>query len=99
VWRDSVTIHEIIWLEEIVDKLAQKHRVTMAEVKEVLSSGCYCRFVEKGNLPGEDVYAAFGQTAAGRYLSVFFILKRGSAALVVSARDMSRKERRHYEKA
>ncbi|MBM4030231.1 MAG: BrnT family toxin [Planctomycetes bacterium] len=48
--------------------------------------------------PGEDVYAALGQTDAGRYVAVFFIHKPGHLALVVSARDMDRKERRRYER-
>lgn len=45
---------------------------------------------------GEDVYAAMGQTDAGRYLIIFFISKPNNRALVVSARDMERKERRQY---
>ena len=50
----------------------------------------------KGNRSGEDVYSAMGQTDAGRYLIIFFILKPYHRALVVSARDMDRKERREY---
>jgi uncharacterized DUF497 family protein len=37
-----------------------------------------------------------GQTEAGRYLIVFFIHKKSGAALVISARDMTPKERRRY---
>ena len=49
------------------------------------------------NLYGEDVYAAFGQTLGGRYLSVFFIYKRArKTAVIISARDMSAKERKAY---
>jgi hypothetical protein len=47
---------------------------------------------------GEDVYAAYGRTNAGRYLIVFFINKRRTAALPISARDMSESERSYYEK-
>ncbi|MCI0581245.1 MAG: BrnT family toxin, partial [Chloroflexi bacterium] len=54
------------------------------------------RFVEKGLRPGEDVYSASGSTYAGRYLIVFFILKPGNRALVISARDMDRKERKRH---
>ena len=46
---------------------------------------------------GEDVYAAFGQTLGGRYLSVFFIYKPARmTAVIISARDMSDKERKAY---
>ena len=48
--------------------------------------------------PGENLYAALGQTDAGRYLIVFFVYKTTREALLISARDMSKKERRQYEK-
>ena len=48
-------------------------------------------------MKGEDLYAAYGQTAAGRYLIVFFIHKHPTAALPISARDMSQAERRYYD--
>jgi len=54
--------------------------------------------VESGHRPGEDVYAALGQTDAGRYLIAFFIHKPGHLALILSARDMDGKERRKYER-
>ena len=56
------------------------------------------RFVEKGHRQGENVYAAMGQTNAGRYLIVFFVRKKTQQALILSARDMTRSERRRYEK-
>lgn len=46
---------------------------------------------------GEDVYAAFGRTFAGRYLAVFFIYKpERKTAVVISARDMTERERKTY---
>jgi len=52
--------------------------------------------MKKGRFRGEDVYRALGRTEAGRYLAVFFIHKRTGAALILSARDMDRKERKIY---
>lgn len=46
-------ISGIIWLLEIVEKIARKHRVEQAEVREVLSSSSHFRFVEKGHRRGE----------------------------------------------
>ncbi len=89
-------IRELIWLDEIVEKLAVKHRVAPHEVEEVLLNKPKFRFVEKGNTKGEDVYLALGQTYAGRYLTVLFIYKSFSQALVLSARDMANKERKMY---
>jgi uncharacterized protein len=68
-------IKGIIWIDEIIDKLAIKHNVTQNEVLEVLISQPYFRFIEKGHRPGENVYAALGQPEDGRYLIVFFIYK------------------------
>jgi len=48
--------------------------------------------VQRGHVPGEDVYAAFGQPEAGRYLVVFFSYKRSYEALVISARGMTQAE-------
>jgi uncharacterized DUF497 family protein len=46
----------------------------------------------------EPRYAALGQTDAGRQLSIVFTL-RDTLVRVISARDMSRPERRIYEQA
>jgi uncharacterized DUF497 family protein len=89
-------IHRVIWQPEIEDKLLRKHNVFVEEVEEVLFGKPHIRFVEKGHREGEDLYAAYGQTTAGRWLIVFFVLKGPHEALVLSARDMERKERRLY---
>jgi hypothetical protein len=56
------------------------------------------RFIETGDIEGENLYAALGQTEEGRYLTVYFVHKKTGEALIVSARDMTRKERRTYGK-
>lgn len=91
-------IKQIIWLPDFEDKLYEKHSVSVDDVEEALfnSSPPHIRFMEKGSRKDEDLYAAYGQTIGGRYLVIFFILKSGNAALVISARDMDRKERRRY---
>jgi uncharacterized protein len=93
-----VRITGFVWLEEIVEKLWQKHRVEQYEAEEVVGSRSHFRFVEKGYRAGEDVYAALGQTNGGRYLIVFLVYKNDGRALIVSARDMTPAERRQYEK-
>ncbi|MGD8624390.1 MAG: BrnT family toxin [Anaerolineae bacterium] len=85
-----------VWLEEIVEKIEAKHGVSPEEVEEVFASEPQVRRMEKGHFRGEDVYRALGQTEAGRYLVVFFIYKLTQEALILSARDMDRKERRIY---
>jgi len=91
-------IDDFVWLPDIVEKLIVKHDVTQNETEEVFFNRPHFRFVEAGHRPGEDVYAAGGQTDAGRYLIVFFVHKRAHTALILSARDMDRKERRYYDR-
>jgi uncharacterized DUF497 family protein len=92
-------IIDLIWLPDIIDKLDWKHNVTPEEVDEILFGKPIYRKVQKGHIPGEDLYAAMGQTESGRYLIVFFIYKSTREALILSARDMDRKERRQYERS
>ena len=92
-------LYEIIWKEQFVEKLTIKHGVITDEVEQVLFSIPFIRKAKKGQVKGEDVYAAYGQTDVGRYLIVFFIYKSQiSAALPISARDMTESERRYYER-
>jgi uncharacterized DUF497 family protein len=91
-------VDDFIWLPDVVDKLLVKHQIIQDEVEEVFFNSAHYRFVEKGYRGGEDVYAAMGQTDAGRYVIVFFIQKPGNVALILSARDMDKKERRRYER-
>jgi uncharacterized DUF497 family protein len=88
----------IIWLRDIVDKLWWKHHVTTDEVEQVFNRSPRYRFIETGDVDGEDLYTALGQTVGGRYLTVFFIHKATNEALVISAREMTRKERKSYGK-
>jgi uncharacterized protein len=94
----SIIIYDIIWLDTIVEKLAWKHRVLPHEVEEVLSSKCRIFKKESGDIEGEDLYNALGKTKVGRYLSIFFIKKFNNKALIITARDMNRRERSRYEK-
>jgi uncharacterized DUF497 family protein len=91
-------IRDIIWLDEIVEKLAWKHGVVTFEVEDVVRGPCRVFKRGKGRkVEGEDLYMALGSTRAGRRLAVIFILKHGGDALVVTARDMKKCERRLYE--
>ena len=90
-------IENIVCSERTESKLESKHHVTLREARQIFFSRPRIRFVENGRTAGEDVYVAFGQTLGGRYLSVFFIYKSArKMAVIISARDMSDKERKAY---
>ena len=91
-------IIECLWKDQFVEKLAQKHQVSVDEVEEVFRNRPRFDFVSKGHVAEENVYWALGRTDAGRYLTIFFIYKSGGLAMPISARDMNTKERRRYGK-
>ena len=91
-------IDDVIWLDDIVEKIATKHNVETREVEEVLLANPEFRRGGKGKRKGEDIYYALGQTDAGRYLFIVFIRKRGNKALVLSARGMSDREKRGHRR-
>jgi uncharacterized protein len=87
----------IVCPDEILEKLARKHNVSEQEARQVLLNNPRIRFAENGYIEGENVYAAFGQTFGNRYLSVFFVYKPDNkTAVIISAREMSQKERKAY---
>jgi uncharacterized DUF497 family protein len=92
-----VKITRLIWLHEYVTKIETRHKVYRDEIREVLLGQPHIRRIGKGKRrKGEHLYAAYGQTEAGRYLTIFFIHKAGNQALIISARDMDDKERKRY---
>ena len=91
-------ITECLWIDKFVDKIIGKHNVFPEEVEEVLSNQPLIFKLEKGNVKGEDLYVAFGKTDESRHLTILFVKKKNKRALVISARDMSKKERKRYGK-
>jgi uncharacterized DUF497 family protein len=91
-------LHEVIWKDRFVDKIEVKHGVRTDEVEDVLFGRPHVRRAQGGHVKGEDLYTAYGRTAGGRYLIIFFIRKEQAAALPISARDMTDSERKYYER-
>ena len=91
-------LNEVIWKDYFVDKIEVKHGVLTNEIEQVLFSKPHVRRAQKGRVKGEDLYAAYGQTDSGRYLIIFFIRKEGTAALPISARDMTDSEEKYYDR-
>lgn len=89
-------LKEIIWIEKFIAKIQKKHNVTVEEVEEALLSGAlFCR-ARRGRVGGKDIYIAYGRTQAGRYLFIVLIYKSPMKGLIISARDMTIKERSYY---
>ncbi len=76
-----------------MEKIRDKHGLGTEDVEEVLQRRPRVHRIERGQVQGEALYRALGSTDAGRHVAVFFIHKGAGKVLVISARDMSRKER------
>jgi uncharacterized DUF497 family protein len=74
-----------------------KHGIAAAEAEEVVLNDPMCQ-VDARHSDDEQRYVALGATNEGRRLFVSFTV-RHSRVRIISARPMSRKERRIYEKA
>ena len=74
------------------------HNVSQAEAEEIFFHIPLLVFDDLKHSVNERRLLLYGSTAVGRQLTAAFII-RGKRIRVVSVRDMSRKERRAYEKA
>jgi uncharacterized protein len=94
-----MNIDKIVIPVVIENKIESKHNVRSNEIRQTLINDPRIRFAEKGNVKVNDVYVAFGRTFGGRYLSVFFVYKpENNTCIIISARDMSKKEKKAYGK-
>lgn len=86
-------IEGIIWPAGVEEKIERLHEVTVWEVEEVFLNVPEFRRGPKGKRRGENIYYALGQTDVGRYLFVVFIYKRNHKALILTAREMTDREK------
>ena len=100
--RDSITeLREFEWDDGNSAKSWQKHSVRPTECEELFGERPLLTLPASQDLAHstqEPRHLALGQTRAGRQLFVVFTI-RGQRLRVISARDMSRRERSAYEKA
>lgn len=74
------------------------HRVSQSECEQPFFNRPVLVTADEAHSRQEVRYAALGQTNAGRTLALVFTI-RETLVRVISARDMSRRERRIYEQA
>jgi uncharacterized DUF497 family protein len=86
------------WDEGNARKSADKHGVGQAEAEQVFLNEPLVLAEDALHSRAEARFHALGRTDAGRLLHVVFTLRHGGTKIsVISARDMSRKERIRYE--
>ena len=87
---------EFEWDKGNRDKNYQKHRVSNQEAEEVFSSVPVFVFFDAKHSASEKRYMIWGLTENRRNLAIFFTI-RDNRIRVISARDLSREERKAYE--
>lgn len=87
---------EFEWDAGNKEKNEKRHGVTLFEVEQVFSQIVYIFGDEKHSI-FEQRHGVYGLTKSGRKLVVVFTIRKDKVR-VIMARDMSRKERRDYEK-
>ena len=84
------------WDKWNIEKNIIKHGVNQDECEEVFFNSPLVEEIPISKEQGEQRYYVLGITDEGRKLTVIFTI-RNKKIRVISARDMSRKERRGYE--
>jgi uncharacterized protein len=83
------------WDEWNVDKNWLKHHVTATECEQLFFNRPLVIRDDEKHSRQEERYYALGQTDAGRLLFAVFVI-RGASIRIISARDMTKKEKKGY---
>ena len=86
-------IQNISWDQETVDHIAN-HGVSPEEVEQVLFNDYDIPVIMRGK---ENKYLTYGETGSGRLLFVVWV-SRHRKTRIVTARDMTKKEKQFYRK-
>lgn len=84
------------WDEGNLPKIREKHKVSGAECEQMFFNHPLVAARDEEHSGEEDRYYALGHTDMGRLLLVVFTIRK-ELVRPISARDMSRKERKVYE--
>ena len=84
------------WDEGNIKKNWERHRVSYMECEEVFFNRSLIVQENEAHSKDEERYYVSGKTDNGRYLFVVFTIRHHKMR-VITARDMSRKERRMYD--
>lgn len=86
------------WDEGNLNKNWEKHQVSNSESEEVFFNLPLLLQTDEAHSKAEARYYVLGQTNAGRRLFIVFAIRIEKIS-VISARDMSKRERKIYEQA
>jgi uncharacterized protein len=94
---DLARIAGFDWDDGNVRKSSDRHGVTQLEAEQIFIDPKLLILADEKHSSEKIRYQAYGETAAGRKLQISFTLRDDASMIrVISARDMSRKERARY---
>jgi len=96
IWERLALATGFDWDEANMFKSWEKHHVSPFECEQVFYNRPLVVHVSKGRTVDEERFYALGKTNAGKMLFLVFTM-RGDQVRVISARPMSRGERKVYE--
>lgn len=82
-------IYDFEWDRFTVEKIISKHNIFPEEVEQVFQGKT--RVKSYGG-----IYIALGKSLSGRYLFVVFRKKKGQVIKIITAREMTKSEKRLY---
>lgn len=94
---DFTKIQKFNWDRGNIKKNWLKHQVTPKECEEVFFNNPPIIFYDKPHLEKEIRFVVLGQTNKQHLLTIVFSVRKNKIR-IISAREMSRKERKTYEK-
>ena len=98
VWERLGRCEGFEWDDANALKLWERHEVAPGEAEQVFFNLPLVAAADAPHSMGEPRFYALGQTDTGRRLFVVFTFRR-THIRVISARDMSRRERKEYDNA
>jgi len=93
----SIKLSSFDWDKGNLNKNWKKHKITNEETEQIFFNEPLKVFEDFKHSGIEKRLVAYGKTDEGRSLTVIFTLRQGRIR-VISARNQSKKERKHYEK-
>jgi uncharacterized DUF497 family protein len=97
VWEELTRCEGFEWDAGNAPKIWERHQVSPGEAEQVFFNLPLVAAADTRHSGAEPRFLALGQTDGGRRLLVVFTF-RGRLVRVISARDMSRRERKEYER-
>jgi hypothetical protein len=94
LWRDELIRAELLWDEETIEHIWERHHLRIEEVDEAFHDP-EALIHHTGKYGRQVVY---GKTGGGRYLIIIVEFKSRQSALLVTARQMTDSEKRRYKR-